>query len=192
MAHACSSRQAPRAQNPFRSDKSAAPNPCGLEAGRRSAALPSEAEILLAEDADMVLFEKFHGPFGVVETEDHGRIGQLAGKTIHVFHIDAPVSQNFQDIVQAADYIPDLDGYDLGSGNGKSFGLQCFPGFFPLIDDEAENAEFRGVGQREGFEVDPGLGKDAGYFRHPAGFVFKKNGKLFKTHGSLARFTVSA
>ena len=54
--------------------------------------------------------------------------------------------------------------------------LQDGLGLLPLLDDQAQDAELLGVGQREGLDVDAGVGQQPARGAQGAGFVLKKNG----------------
>ena len=63
---------------------------------------------------------------------------------------------------QPAGAVRHLHRHHLGLADGEALGLQDLPGVVVLVDDEAQDAEIGGVGQRQGPDVDAGFAQNSG------------------------------
>ncbi len=56
-----------------------------------------------------------------------------------------------------------------------------------LIDNQPQDAKIRGVGEREGTDINSGLANRPGHLGKTSRFVFDKDGNLFNFHGLTSR-----
>jgi hypothetical protein len=69
------------------------------------------------------------------------------------------------------------DGKNVTDANDDSRIHQYVTGAVRLVDDQSKNAELRGIGQRQGTEVDAFFCENIGSGTEAAGLVFKKKRK---------------
>ena len=125
-------------------------------------------------------FKHIDGFIGFIKTEnDHGIAAEALDKGIHIFHVDLSVIQGLQESRQPAGTVRDLNRHHLGLADGESLFLQHRLGCFHIVDDQAQDAEIRGISQGECPDVYAGVTKDAGNLGQAAGLVFDEDGYLF-------------
>ena len=134
----------------------------GRDIGRWSLGQGGE-EIGAGNGVDAMLGEDFHGAIGLVEAEDHGGVLVLAAVDEGVDVGDAEVLavEDIEDIGQSAGAVGNVDGDDLGDVDDAAGIGQDLAGPLPVLDDEAEDSEFGGVGEVEREDVDARVRQEA-------------------------------
>ena len=84
--------------------------------------------------------------------------------------------------VQPAGLVCYLHGHHLGVADGKAVFFEQPFGLLVVVDDQPQDAEIGGVGQRERPDVDAAFLKDAGHLRQAAGLVFQEYRNLLCVH----------
>ena len=106
----------------------------------------------------------------------------LGDEGVDVFDIDGAIGKRGHDLGQAAGLIVDLDGEHVSDGDGAAGCFECVAGFLRVADDEAQDAEFGGVGHGDGADVDVVLTENVGDVSHTALLVFDKDRDLLDLH----------
>lgn len=122
-----------------------------------------------------VFGQKLDCLLNLVEAENHHGLVQFAlHKGIHVFKVDAVGRNKLQNGIQAAWRIRNLNGHNHSAAKGKAAVLEKGLGFFPVADNNAQNAEIGRIGQGKGADIYAGPRKDVNNFRKAPGAIFQK------------------
>ena len=139
---------------------------------------------------DVLGTDEFHGTVrleflnrhvGRVDTENDDRRLRRR-KRIHVFHVDRIFAERVENRTHAAGTVRHLDGDHVGHADDDPVFREDVTRLLPVLRDDPENAEIRGVRKGERQNVDVVFRQDAADSVQRARLVFRKDGELVEFH----------
>lgn len=140
--------------------------------------------LLLLEDAEPAL--------GIVDAEDEEALfGAGARGEVGVFDVDFGLGETAGDAGEGAGFVVVLDRQHLAQDSEDPAFLEDGEGFFGVADDEADDGVIRGIGNRQGEDIDARAGEFIADVGQRAGFIGQEDGKLFDDFHSVIGVMVS-
>ena len=114
-----------------------------------------------AERLEVLFVQDLERLFGIAEAQNHDVRARLAFGRVSVHIVNLQIANNIEKVGEAAHFVGNGACDDVGHGGAEAGLGENFDRFLRFVHDEADEAEFAGVGKRERQEVNPCIGKGA-------------------------------